>query len=60
VIWEGKDTKTALADGLSIDQLHMRAGDEIDVGNKRHFPWMTTLSIVIPIISVIVTRSLYR
>jgi hypothetical protein len=60
VIWEGKDTKTALADGLSIDQLHMRAGDEIDVGAKRHFPWMTTLSIVIPIVSILVTRSLYR
>jgi len=60
VIWEGKDTQAALADGLSIDQLHMRAGDEIDIGEKHHFPWTTTLSIVIPIITVIVTRSLYR
>jgi protein involved in polysaccharide export with SLBB domain len=60
VIWQGKDTQAALADGLSIDQLHMRAGDEIDVGEKHHFPWTTTLSIVIPIITVIVTRSLYR
>jgi hypothetical protein len=60
VIWDGKDTQAALADGLSIDQLHMRAGDEIDVGEKRHFPWSTTLAIVIPIITVIVTRSLYR
>jgi hypothetical protein len=60
VIWQGKDTQAALADGLSIDQLHMRAGDEIDVGAKRHFPWGLMVSIVIPIITVIVTRSLYR
>jgi hypothetical protein len=38
----------------------MRAGDEINVGERRHFPWPTVLSIGIPIITVIVTRSLYR
>jgi len=60
VIWDAKDTRSALADGMSIDQLHMRAGDEIDVGAKRHFPWTTALTIVIPIISILVTRSFYR
>jgi len=60
VIWDGKDTRAALADGMSIDQLHMRAGDEITVGEKRNFPWTTVLSIGIPIITVIVTRSIYR
>jgi SLBB domain-containing protein len=60
VIWDGKDTRAALADGLSIDQLHMRAGDEINVGEKRKFPWTTVLGFGIPIITVLVTRSLYR
>jgi hypothetical protein len=60
IIWSGKDTKAALADGLSIDQLHMRAGDEINVGTKRPFPWGTVMSIVIPIASILITRSLYR
>lgn len=61
VIWSGKDTKAALADGLSIDQLHMRAGDEINVGAKRQFPWTTVLaSVVLPIASILITRSLYR
>lgn len=60
VIWDAKDARTALADGLSIDQLHMRAGDEINVGEKRNFPWTTVLSIAIPIVSVIVTRAIYR
>jgi protein involved in polysaccharide export with SLBB domain len=60
VIWNTNDTRSALADGLSIDQLHMRAGDEISVGEKRSFPWTTVLAVVIPIVTVVVTRSLYR
>jgi hypothetical protein len=60
VIWDAKDTRAALADGMSIDQLHMRAGDEISIGDKRSFPWSTTLAIVIPIITVIVTRAIYK
>lgn len=60
VIWEGKDAQAALADGMSIDQLHMRAGDEIDIGEKRHFPWLTTLSIAVPILAIFLSRSLYR
>jgi protein involved in polysaccharide export with SLBB domain len=60
VIWDGKDTRAALADGLSIDQLHMRAGDEINVGEKHHFPWLTTLTIAIPILTLLLSRSIYR
>jgi len=39
-IWEAKDIRTALADGLSLDRLHLRAGDEIHVGQKRQIPWL--------------------
>jgi hypothetical protein len=60
VIWDAKDTRAALADGMSIDQLHMRAGDEISIGDKRSFPWSTTLAIVIPIITVVITRAIYK
>jgi hypothetical protein len=60
VIWEAKDTRSALADGLSIDQLHMRAGDEINVGEKRSFPWTTVLSFSVGLVSVLITRALYR
>ena len=59
-IWSAKDTRAALADGLSIDQLHMRAGDEINVGTKRSLSWGTALSIVIPVVSILVARLLYR
>jgi protein involved in polysaccharide export with SLBB domain len=48
VIWDAKDTRTAMADGLSIDRLHMRAGDEIQISEQHHIPWLTVFSIVIP------------
>ena len=31
VIWNAQDTHTALADGMSLDRMHLRAGDEIIV-----------------------------
>ena len=48
VIWKPKDVRTALNDGLSVDRLHLRAGDEITVGGGRGFgigsvlPFVTT------------------
>ena len=40
VIWGAKDVQTALTDGLSVDRLNMRAGDEITVGVQRSpFSW---------------------
>jgi protein involved in polysaccharide export with SLBB domain len=58
VIWNAKDTRTAMADGLSIDRLHMRAGDEIHIAEQRHFPWMTVLTVAVP--SLIYLATLLR
>ena len=44
VIWNAQDTHTALADGMSIDRMHLRAGDEIYVPQKRHISWMALAS----------------
>jgi SLBB domain-containing protein len=44
-IWGATDTRTALTDGLSLDRLHLRAGDEIQIGGQRHFPWATVLQV---------------
>ena len=56
VIWNAKDTRTAMADGLSIDRLHMRAGDEIHIDQQRHFPWTTVLTIAVPSLIYLLTR----
>ena len=55
VIWNAKDTRTAMADGLSIDRLHMRAGDEIQIDEKRRIPWLTVLSITAPLAYLIIS-----
>lgn len=46
VIWEPEDVRTALNDGLSVDRLHLRAGDEISVGGSRSFGIGTVLPFV--------------
>jgi hypothetical protein len=45
VIWSAADTRTALTDGLSLDRLHLRAGDEIDVSGQSNFPWGTFFTV---------------
>jgi len=52
VIWNAQDTHTALADGLSIDRMHMRAGDEIYVPPQRHFPWISIISLGLSIVGL--------
>lgn len=42
IIWHEKDVRVALTDGLSLDGLHLRAGDEIFIPKRRNFQ-MTTL-----------------
>lgn len=44
-IWNAQDTRTAVTDGLSLDRLHLRAGDEIYVPQNSHFNWTSLLQI---------------
>jgi protein involved in polysaccharide export with SLBB domain len=54
-IWNDKDTRTAVTDGLSLDRLHLRAGDEIYVPQESHFNWSTLLQAGAIATSVLVT-----
>jgi hypothetical protein len=59
-IWNAADTRTAVTDGLSLDRLHLRAGDEIYVPQQSHFNWTTVLqvgSIAVSAIVAIITLS---
>ena len=59
-IWNAQDTRTAVTDGLSLDRLHLRAGDEIYLPGQSHFNWSTILqagAIATSIIVTIVTLS---
>ena len=42
-IWNVKETRVAFAEGLSLDRLHLRAGDEVYVPPQRHRFQLTTI-----------------
>lgn len=42
-IWNVKEVRVALAEGLSLDRLHLRAGDEVYVPPQRHRFQLTTI-----------------
>lgn len=44
-IWNARDTRTAMNDGLSLERLHLRAGDELDVAEQKHTNWMQIVQI---------------
>ncbi len=50
IIWTQQDVRTALSDGLSLDRLHLRAGDEIVVGRRSEHSVMGTLQFVSTIV----------
>jgi hypothetical protein len=60
-IWGAQDTRTAVTDGLSLDRLHLRAGDEIYVPANSHFSWSTVLQIgSIALTAIVAVVSLSR
>jgi hypothetical protein len=46
VIWSSKDVRTALSDGLAIDQLHLRAGDEFYVPERRNISFTSVVALL--------------
>jgi protein involved in polysaccharide export with SLBB domain len=60
VIWSEEATRTALIDGVSLDRLNLRAGDEIFVPVQRHISWLTVFGVVTSVTSIIVTFIRFR
>ncbi len=48
VIWGGDALRTALNDGISLERLHLRAGDElwVDPLSRGRFNWQTVLQVI--------------
>jgi protein involved in polysaccharide export with SLBB domain len=53
-IWGAQDTRTALSDGLSLDRLHLRAGDEVYVAEQRQFNWPLVLQVGATVLGLVV------
>ena len=52
VIWNAEAVSVALTDGLSVDALHLRAGDELFVPERRRFQLSTLTTIVSSVVAV--------
>jgi len=55
-----RDVQTALADGISLDDLHLRSGDEFNVPQKRNTSWSSVMqgaAVVTGLLSVAFTLS---
>lgn len=59
IIWSAADVRVALSDGLSLDRLHLRAGDEIYVAPKRHWNVTNALQIVTALVGVYVATKAF-
>ncbi len=55
VIWNDQDTRAALADGMSLDRLHLRAGDEVVVPEERQIQWLGIFSLAISSAAILFT-----
>ena len=56
IIWNEQDARTALNDGISLDRLHLRAGDELYLDDtKGKIDWRLISQIAFPIISLVFT-----
>ena len=53
-IWNAQDTRTAMADGISLERLHLRAGDELYVDEvKSGLNWATIAQYMGPAIGLL-------
>jgi protein involved in polysaccharide export with SLBB domain len=46
VLWDERAVRLALSEGLSLDGLHLRAGDEIQVPERSRFQFSTVVAAV--------------
>ena len=54
VILNPDQVRAALASGVSLDRLHLRAGDDLYVGSRSQFPWLATTQVTATLLALIV------
>jgi hypothetical protein len=59
-IWNAQDTRTAMSDGLSIERLHLRAGDELYVPEQNHTNWTAIAQIGLSVLALAFTFARLR
>lgn len=57
IISDQTNTQAALSEGLSLDMLHLRAGDEITVGAQKQVNWAVILSSATAVVGLLLAVS---
>lgn len=52
VVWEPRDLEQAITQGLSVDRLYMRQGDEVFIPRKVARNWLTVLQVTLGIVGL--------
>jgi hypothetical protein len=58
--WSPADVQSALSEGLTIDQLQLLPGDEVQVGARHSAPWATIAQIGVTVLSAILVQAIVR
>jgi protein involved in polysaccharide export with SLBB domain len=56
-LYDSRNTQTAINEGLTLDQLSLRSGDEIVVGTQSTRSWQSVASVVSVITSIVIAIS---
>jgi hypothetical protein len=63
-VWQRADVQTAFSDGLTVEQLELRPGDEVVIGTDaavaKHAMWVYVAQIGLTVISAVALSFLYR
>jgi protein involved in polysaccharide export with SLBB domain len=60
VIIDPENSRVALAKGMSLDMMHLEAGDQIEVGRQRHFNWQVIIPSATAALGLIITLTQLR
>lgn len=53
-VWSKKDVRVAMSQGMTLDQLHLRAGDEVVVGERRRRGFGSTAQVLATVTGLVV------
>ena len=63
-VWQSADVQTAFSEGLTVEQLELRAGDEVVIGTDPslggHRVWIYLAQIGITVVTAVILAYLYR
>ena len=59
-IWNGQNVETAISDGMTVDALLLRSGDEVVIGEKRQMNWQTVIQTTAAVLGVVSLLAAFR